>query len=161
MEESLNINQQSVAKSTHAYENLGTIYVNNKEVAQVTMLSGTTKNGSTVTGRSKARITMPPSLKPRQAMKQIIHRAQRLSSDVAPLSPGVGFRATRHSYDDALLVISDILAEAEVHAETGNNRVARRLLSYAEQFAGRTGFEELEQLVRVYRPRLEAAFRVA
>lgn len=126
----------------------------------VSTISGTTRNHATASNRSRARgvaLHTSPPLRPRQAMKQIIHRAQRLSSGIAPLSPGVGFRATRKSYDDALLIVSDILAEAEVHAEAGSYRVARRLYGYAGQLASTSGFAELEQLVRAYRPNLDGA----
>lgn len=88
----------------------------------------------------------------RQAMRHVMQRAQWLTSPsaVSGLSPAICFRATRHSYPDALLVVSDVLTEAQVRAESGRLRAARRLDALAEQIAWYSGFNELVHLVRAY-----------
>lgn len=88
----------------------------------------------------------------RQAMKKVMQQAHWLTAtgDTPGLSPGVCFRAARRSYPDALLVVSDILAEAQVRADAGQIGAARRLDGLAEQVALHSGFDELVHLVWAY-----------
>jgi hypothetical protein len=58
--------------------------------------------------------------------------------------------ASALTFDSALLVVADCIAEAHSCVESGRPHQAKRLYHVAERFAIQTGFTELMRLVWTY-----------
>lgn len=58
--------------------------------------------------------------------------------------------ASALTFDSALFIVADCIAEAHGYVESGKPYQARRLYSLAERFAIQTGFTELMRLVWTY-----------
>jgi hypothetical protein len=66
------------------------------------------------------------------------------------VSPSRSALALSLSFDSALCVVSECIAEARSREESGDAGGARAMYGVAERYAVRTGFAELLRLVRAY-----------